>query len=63
LQDALMVSSLFSKELIAVDRALDVIAGSAGGILSLLALYRKTKSKEVLIKAVICGEHLLKQPR
>lgn len=55
-----MVSSLFSKELIAVDRALDVIAGSAGGILSLLALYRKTKSKEVLIKAVICGEHLLK---
>jgi lantibiotic modifying enzyme len=40
-----------------------VIAGSAGGILGLLALYRKTQSKEVLAKAIACGEHLLRQPR
>ena len=63
LQDALAVSNLFSNELIAADRSLDVIAGSAGGVLGLLALYRKTQSKEVLAKAVACGEHLLRQPR
>ena len=63
LQDALAVSNLFSNELISADRSLDVIAGSAGGILGLLALYRKTQSKEVLAKAIACGEHLLRQPR
>ena len=63
LQDALTVSNLFSNELIAADRSLDVIAGSAGGILGLLALYRKTQSKEVLAKAIACGEHLLRQSR
>ena len=63
LQDALTVSNLFSDELIAADRSLDVIAGSAGGVLGLLALYRKTQSKEVLAKAIACGEHLLRQPR
>lgn len=63
LQEALTASNLFSNELIAADRSLDVIAGSAGGILGLLALYRKTLSKEVLSKAIACGEHLLRQPR
>ncbi len=63
LQDALTVSNLFSDELIAADRSLDVIAGSAGGILGLLALFRKTQSKEVLAKAIACGEYLLRQPR
>lgn len=63
LQDAVKVSNLFSNELIAADRSLDVIAGSAGGILGLLALYRKTQSTEVLAKAIACGEHLLRQPR
>lgn len=63
LQDALTVSNLFSNELITADRSLDVIAGSAGGILGLLALYRKTQSKDVLAKAIACGEHLLRQPR
>lgn len=63
LQDALRLSNLFSNELISADRSLDVIAGSAGGILGLLALYRKTQSNEVLAKAIACGEHLLRQPR
>jgi lantibiotic modifying enzyme len=63
LQEALKVSALFSNELIAADRSLDVIGGSAGGILGLLALNRKTQSKEVLAKAIACGEHLLRQPR
>lgn len=63
LQDALTASNLFSNELITADRSLDVIAGSAGGVLALLALYRKTESKEVLAKAIACGDHLLRQPR
>ncbi|MCM0035164.1 MAG: type 2 lanthipeptide synthetase LanM family protein [Burkholderiaceae bacterium] len=63
LQDALTASNLFSNELITADRSLDVIAGSAGGVLGLLAVYRKTQSKEVLAKAITCGEHLLQQPR
>jgi lantibiotic modifying enzyme len=63
LEDAMQVSRLFTDELIDADQTLDVIAGSAGGILSLLALYRKNQSKEVLAKAIRCGEHLLKTPR
>ena len=63
LQDALSVSTLFSNELISADRSLDVIGGCAGGILGLLALYRKTQSVQVLANAVACGEHLLRQPR
>ena len=63
LRDALTVSSLFSNELIGADRSLDVISGSAGGILGLLALHRKTQSNDVLAKAIACGEHLLRQPR
>lgn len=63
LQDALNASNLLSHELIAADYSLDVIAGTAGSILGLMALYRKTQSKEVLDKAIACGEHLLRQPR
>lgn len=63
INDALLASKLFSNELISADRSLDVIGGSAGGILGLLALYRKTQSREVLDNAVACGEHLLRQPR
>jgi len=63
LEDAIQVSRLFTDELINADQTLDVIAGSAGGILSLLALYRHTQSKEVLEKAIRCGEHLLNTPR
>ena len=63
LQDAMQVSTLFTDELIDADQGLDVMSGSAGGILSLLALYRLTQSKEALAKAIRCGEHLLKTPR
>jgi lantibiotic modifying enzyme len=40
-----------------------VVSGSAGGILSLLRLYRDTRSDDVLRRAMKCGEHLLGQPR
>jgi type 2 lantibiotic biosynthesis protein LanM len=63
LGDAIAVSKLYTKELIDADQGLDVISGSAGAILCLLALYRKTQSPDILEKAVLCGEHLLNTPR
>ena len=63
LADAHVAAELFSDELIAADKRLDVIAGSAGAILGLLRLYRDTRSGEVLARAAKCGEHLLRQKR
>jgi len=63
LADARQAAELFTDDLIAADKQLDVVSGSAGGILSLLRLYRDTGSDEVLRRAIKCGEHLLAQPR
>ena len=63
LVDAKATSELFTGELIAADKQLDVMGGSAGAILGLLRLYRDTHSAAVLGRAVECGEHLLAQPR
>lgn len=59
LADANQASRLCSDELIAADRAFDVIGGSAGCILGLLKLYRRTGDREVLARAIRCGDHLL----
>jgi lantibiotic modifying enzyme len=61
--DAHSAAALFSDDLIAADKALDLIGGSAGAILALLCLYRKTESADALHRAIKCGEHLLAQPR
>jgi type 2 lantibiotic biosynthesis protein LanM len=63
LADALKAAELFTDELIAADKLLDVMGGSAGGILGLIRLYRDTQSADVLKRAIKCGEHLLAQPR
>ena len=63
LADATQAARLFSVELISNDRALDVIAGSAGAILGLLKLYRETRESFILERAVLCGNHLLSQAR
>jgi class II lanthipeptide synthase len=54
---------LFTDELIAADKQLDVMSGSAGGILGLLRLHRDTGADDVLARAIRCGEHLLAQRR
>lgn len=61
--DALAAARLFTDDLIAADKRLDVMGGSAGAILALLRLYRDSGSDEVLARAVKCGEHLLGQKR
>lgn len=61
--DAHGAAELITDELIAADKRLDVIGGSAGAILCLLRLYRDGASEAVLRRAVKCGEHLLSQRR
>jgi type 2 lantibiotic biosynthesis protein LanM len=56
LQDALKAASLITPDLIDADQAFNVMEGSAGTILSLLALPESTS----LELASACGEHLLK---
>jgi type 2 lantibiotic biosynthesis protein LanM len=63
LADAHAASQLITDDLIAADKRLDVIGGSAGAILALLRLHRDTKAADVLMRAVRCGEHLLRQDR
>jgi type 2 lantibiotic biosynthesis protein LanM len=61
--DAHRAAELVTDELIAADKRLDVIGGSAGAILCLLRLYRDGQSAAVLRRAAKCGEHLLAQRR
>jgi type 2 lantibiotic biosynthesis protein LanM len=59
--DALAAAELLNDDLIAADMHLDVMAGSAGAILSLLRLYRDTRSSDALERATKCGQHLIEQ--
>ena len=63
LADAHAASLLMTDELIAADKRLDVIGGSAGAILGLLRLYRDTGADDVLNRAISCGQHLMRQER
>jgi type 2 lantibiotic biosynthesis protein LanM len=63
LQDAEGAARLFTDELIAADKQLDVMGGAAGAILALLRLHRDTQSDVALARAVHCGEHLLARDR
>lgn len=63
LGDANEAARLFTDDLIAADKQLDIMGGSAGAIASLLRLYRDSPSAEILGRAVTCGEHLLAQRR
>ncbi len=46
-------------ELIEQDTVFDLLSGSVGCILSLLALHQVTQSPAVLDAAILCGDHLL----
>ena len=63
LADAHVAADLFTDDLIAADKELDVIGGSAGAVLCLLRLYRDGQSASVLRHATRCGEHLIAQVR
>ncbi|MEJ2431947.1 MAG: type 2 lanthipeptide synthetase LanM family protein [Pseudolabrys sp.] len=61
--DALSAAALFTDDLIAADKQLDVMGGSAGAIIALLRLYRDSHAPEALAWAEKCGAHILRQPR
>jgi type 2 lantibiotic biosynthesis protein LanM len=63
LADAHAVAGLLTDDVIAADKRLDVIGGSAGAILGLLRLYRDSQSVDVLKRATKCGDHLISQSR
>ncbi|MBI4796457.1 MAG: type 2 lantipeptide synthetase LanM [Deltaproteobacteria bacterium] len=59
LAEARRAASWITKKQIDSDAALDVIGGSAGTILCLLACHEAAGGEEILDKAVACGRHLL----
>lgn len=59
LEDARLVAQLLTPEMIAADRQLDVMSGSAGAMLGLLTLYQATLDPTLLEKAILCGQHLI----
>ncbi len=60
IKDAEKVSVMVTPSMIQKDQYFDVISGSAGCILGMLALYNRSGHSESLEKAILCGEHLLK---
>jgi type 2 lantibiotic biosynthesis protein LanM len=52
-------AALIRPDKIAADTRLDVMGGSAGALLGLLAVYQATGDAALLAQAVACGEHLL----
>jgi type 2 lantibiotic biosynthesis protein LanM len=63
LADAGAAAQLITDDIIAADRQLDVLGGSAGAILGLLRLYRQTGSQDALMLAEKCGQWLLSRER
>jgi type 2 lantibiotic biosynthesis protein LanM len=57
--DAERAAALITPNLIAADKGLDVLSGSAGALLGLLALYDVTGDRKVLDRAVLCGRRLV----
>ena len=63
LADAHGAAELITDDVVAADRQLDVLGGSAGAILGLLRLFRQTGSEDALRLAENCGRWLLAQDR
>jgi len=61
LESASRAAAWISPELVAADRDLDVVSGSAGAILGLLCLYHETGTAAHLATAAECGHHLLQR--
>ncbi|KGF72891.1 hypothetical protein DO97_04100 [Neosynechococcus sphagnicola sy1] len=59
-QEAHLVISLFTPELILADRNFDVLGGIAGKILGLLTLWEAVPTSPALEVAITCGERLLR---
>jgi type 2 lantibiotic biosynthesis protein LanM len=61
LRDATHAAALITPTTIRADRSLDVVAGTAGAILGLLALHDRTGDAGLLERAHLCALHLLER--
>jgi type 2 lantibiotic biosynthesis protein LanM len=61
LEIARIAASLIKPELFGADTNLDVESGVAGAILGLLSLHKARCDSSVLVRAVGCGDHILKR--
>ena len=61
LEPAKQVAASITAERIKSDRSFDILGGSAGAILGLLALYQVQPTEEILQQAIACGQHLLER--
>ncbi|MNX22586.1 Lanthionine synthetase C-like protein [compost metagenome] len=61
LNGATRAAQLITPEALAEDKVYDVMGGSAGSILALLAYHRATGDAEALERAIACGRHMLAQ--
>lgn len=59
IEDAAKLAAELTPEQFAGDRQLDIISGTAGAILGLLALYQATQKPQILEQAILGGRHLL----
>lgn len=59
LEHARQAALLITPDRIAADRQFDLMSGSAGAILSLLALHRLSPDRLLIERALMCGERLL----
>jgi type 2 lantibiotic biosynthesis protein LanM len=59
LEEARKLASLITPDFISADNNFDIISGTAGAILGLLALYHVSADSKVLDQAINCGHHLL----
>jgi lantibiotic modifying enzyme len=59
LDEARQASALLGPQMIDSDKRLDVVFGSAGAILGLLALHDANRDQMILDRVVACGNHLL----
>jgi lantibiotic modifying enzyme len=60
LEDARRIADMINRERIAGDAKLDLLGGSAGAILGLLVFHSVTGEQDLLDKAEMCGQHLLR---
>jgi len=59
LQAAKQIATSITPDLLAADQHFDIISGTAGAILGLLALHNISHDSEIIEKAILCGNHLL----
>ena len=61
LEDAWAAAMTITAERVAGEAALDVIGGSAGAMLGLLAFYDASREQSIFERALICEQHLLQK--